>query len=82
MSDPDAVSRHFSASRELLERVVSDRDLLATIGRIADRIARILRDGGKLLIAGNGGSAADAQHVAAELLSRFGFDRTPLPPSH
>ena len=79
MSDPDAVSRHFSASRELLERVASDRDFMAAIGGIADRIARTLRDGGKLLIAGNGGSAADAQHVAAELLSRFGFDRTPLP---
>jgi D-sedoheptulose 7-phosphate isomerase len=79
MSDPDAVSRHFSASRELLERVTGDRDLLAAIGAIADRIARVLRDGGKLLIAGNGGSAADAQHVAAEFLSRFGFDRAPLP---
>ncbi len=79
MSDPDAVSRHFSASRELLERVASDRDFMAAIGGIADRIARTLRDGGKLLIAGNGGSAADAQHVAAEFLSRFGFDRTPLP---
>jgi D-sedoheptulose 7-phosphate isomerase len=79
MSDPAAVSRHFSASRELLERVASDRDFMATIGGIADRIARTLRDGGKLLIAGNGGSAADAQHVAAEFLSRFGFDRTPLP---
>jgi D-sedoheptulose 7-phosphate isomerase len=79
MSDPDAVSRHFSASRELLERVAGDRDLLAAIGGIADRIAQTLRAGGKLLIAGNGGSAADAQHVAAEFLSRFGFDRTPLP---
>ena len=79
MADSNAVSRHFSASHELLERVASDRDFMAAIGGIADRIARTLRDGGKLLIAGNGGSAADAQHVAAELLSRFGFDRTPLP---
>jgi D-sedoheptulose 7-phosphate isomerase len=79
MSDPDAVSRHFSASRELLDRVMSDRNLLATIAAIADRIARVLRDGGKLLITGNGGSAADAQHVAAEFLSRFGLDRAPLP---
>ena len=78
MSNPDAVSRHFSASRELLDRVRSDRDSLAAIGAIADRITRVLRDGGKLLIAGNGGSAADAQHVAAEFLSRFGFDRAPL----
>ena len=79
MSDPDAVSRHFNASRELLERVAGDRVLLAAIGGIADRIAQTLRAGSKLLIAGNGGSAADAQHVAAEFLSRFGFDRNPLP---
>ena len=79
MSDPNAVSRHFSASRELLARVASDRNFMAAIGGITDRITRTLRDGGKLLIAGNGGSAADAQHVAAEFLSRFGFDRTPLP---
>ena len=79
MTDPDAVSRHFSGSRELLERVANDRDFLGEVGAIADRIARTLREGGKLLIAGNGGSAADAQHVAAEFLSRFGFDRSPLP---
>jgi D-sedoheptulose 7-phosphate isomerase len=79
MSDPEAVWRHFSASRELLERVTNDQGLLTAIGAIADRIARVLRGGGKLLIAGNGGSAADAQHVAAEFLSRFGFDRAPLP---
>ena len=79
MSDPDAVSRHFNASRELLERVAGDRVSLAAVGGIADRIAQTLRAGSKLLIAGNGGSAADAQHVAAEFLSRFGFDRNPLP---
>jgi D-sedoheptulose 7-phosphate isomerase len=79
MADPDAVSRHFSGSRELLDRVANDRDFLAAVGGIADRIAQTLRAGGKLLIAGNGGSAADAQHVAAEFLSRFGFDRNPLP---
>lgn len=79
MADLDAVSRHFTASRELIERVAGDRDLLAAIGGIADRLAQILRAGGKILLAGNGGSAADAQHVAAEFLSRFSFDRNPLP---
>ena len=79
MADPDYVQRHFSASRTLLDQVSSDKDLLAAIAGIAERVARILREGGKLLIAGNGGSAADAQHVAAEFLSRFGFDRNPLP---
>jgi D-sedoheptulose 7-phosphate isomerase len=79
MADPDALQRHFSASRQLLEQLAGDRDFLAAAGAIADRIAQALRGSGKLLIAGNGGSAADAQHVAAEFLSRFGFDRHPLP---
>jgi D-sedoheptulose 7-phosphate isomerase len=79
MSNWDAIRSHFSASRELLERAAADRDFLATLGAIADRIGETLRGGGKLLIAGNGGSAADAQHMAAEFLSRFHFDRNPLP---
>ncbi len=40
---------------------------------------RALRAGGKILLAGNGGSAADAQHIAAEFVGRFKFDRAPLP---
>jgi len=46
---------------------------------IAQTIEGALRAGGKLLIAGNGGSAADAQHLAAEFLSRYLVDRRPLP---
>src|SRR5262245_1569867 len=45
----------------------------------AGRIAQILRSGHKVLFFGNGGSAADAQHLAAELVGRFGPDRAALP---
>jgi D-sedoheptulose 7-phosphate isomerase len=79
MTSRSDVQRHFADSRDLLERLTGDSDFLGAVGAIADRIAQTLRAGGKLLIAGNGGSAADAQHVAAEFLSRFGFDRNPLP---
>jgi D-sedoheptulose 7-phosphate isomerase len=75
----DAVQSYFRRSGDVLAHAAADRKLLTAVGTIADRIARSLKDGGKLLIAGNGGSAADAQHIAAELLSRFGFDRAPLP---
>jgi D-sedoheptulose 7-phosphate isomerase len=53
--------------------------LLRLIAEIANAIEVSLCAGGKLLIAGNGGSAADAQHLAAEFLSRFLVDRQPLP---
>lgn len=47
--------------------------------RVADTIARALAAGGKILVCGNGGSAADAQHFAAELVGRFERDRRGLP---
>jgi len=53
--------------------------LADTFGRLVEVCAKSLSSGGKLMFFGNGGSAADAQHVAAEFLSRFGFDRNPLP---
>jgi len=74
----DMVSLHFRRSCETLERAAADAPLRATIHAVADAIAQALRGGGKLLIAGNGGSAADAQHIAAEFLSRLNFDRAAL----
>lgn len=52
--------------------------LAAPIQVAADRMAQCLRDGGKLLFCGNGGSAADCQHVAAEFTGRFERERAPL----
>jgi len=52
---------------------------LAAIGRAADLIGEALRGGNKILLFGNGGSAADATHVAAEFLGRFQHERRPLP---
>ncbi|XOF35271.1 MAG: SIS domain-containing protein [Candidatus Electrothrix sp. YB6] len=46
---------------------------------LADRIVEVFHNGGKLLIFGNGGSAADAQHLAAEFINRFLLNRAPLP---
>lgn len=74
-----AIHDYFRRSGEVLARAAADREFNAAVLAIAERIARSLREGGKLLLAGNGGSAADAQHIAAELLSRFGFERNPLP---
>ncbi len=75
----DTVIAYFQRSAKLLGEVTGDREFVASVAEISDRIVRTLRSGNKLLIAGNGGSAADAQHIAAELLSRFVSDRAPLP---
>ncbi len=53
--------------------------LTEVLEQCIDRIAASLRSGGTVLVCGNGGSAADAQHLAAELVCRFAFDRRALP---
>jgi D-sedoheptulose 7-phosphate isomerase len=73
-----AVLDHLRRSREALERAASDRQTVAAILAIADRVIATLRAGCKVLLAGNGGSAADAQHIAAELVGRYTKDRAPL----
>jgi D-sedoheptulose 7-phosphate isomerase len=75
----DAIATHFQRSLSVMEQAASDRALRMTMLSIADRITATFRNGGKILIAGNGGSAADAQHIAGEFLSRLRFDRDPLP---
>jgi D-sedoheptulose 7-phosphate isomerase len=75
----DLVAEHFRQSCETLSRAADDAALRAAIHAIADAITGAFRAGQKLLIAGNGGSAADAQHIAGEFLSRLNFDRSPLP---
>jgi D-sedoheptulose 7-phosphate isomerase len=73
------VAEHFRRSCETLSRAADDANLRARIHEIAEAITAAFRGGRKLLIAGNGGSAADAQHIAGEFLSRLNFDRNPLP---
>jgi D-sedoheptulose 7-phosphate isomerase len=75
----DLVAEHFRRSCEALSLAAADSKFQTAIHRIAATITEAFRNGHKLLIAGNGGSAADAQHIAAEFLSRLNFDRNPLP---
>jgi D-sedoheptulose 7-phosphate isomerase len=65
--------REGAALRLQLIEGCADKIVLA-----AESVARCLRDGGKILLFGNGGSAADAQHIAAEFVGRFVEDRVPL----
>lgn len=63
------VSQNFDKLRQISEKI---EDAAAVC-------VKALRDGGKIIFCGNGGSAADSQHLAAELMGRFLIDRTPLP---
>lgn len=66
------------AQRVMVAMLVDDL-LQAKLEQAAAACIKSLRAGGKILLAGNGGSAADAQHIAGELVSRFAFDRPGLP---
>lgn len=55
------------------------RENLDLLEEVAHALARVLKQGNKILLFGNGGSAADAQHIAAEFVNRYMLDRPPLP---
>ena len=71
----DLIGNHLRSSLEALERTTQDATLLATARRIAVAIITALNAGNKILVVGNGGSAADAQHIAAEIVGRYKQDR-------
>src|SRR5215469_174615 len=68
-----------SAIREHIRVIESLRELLPTLGRIAEMMSRTIMGGQKIFWCGNGGSAADSQHIAAELVGRFARERRALP---
>jgi D-sedoheptulose 7-phosphate isomerase len=73
----EAIYDYLKQSRDVVQAALDDRDFCKTVAAIAEVSANALAGGHKLLIAGNGGSAGDAQHIAGELLSRLHYDRAP-----
>ncbi len=65
-------------SVEVKQQLLTDKKLLHSLASLSEAVTQVFRAGGKLLLCGNGGSAADAQHIAAELSGRFTIDRPPL----
>ncbi len=74
----DVIGAAFDQIAELVARMARDASLQATIQQASEAALLTVRNGNKLLFAGNGGSAAEAQHMAAEYVSRFKFDRPGL----
>lgn len=66
-------------SIETKQKVLADEQLIHTVELVTDLIVDCFKQGGKVLFCGNGGSASDAQHLAAEFSGRFYKDRTALP---
>ncbi len=68
----------FEASVKTKQQIISNTVLIEKIERLTHKIIECYKNKGKVLWCGNGGSAADAQHLAAELSGRFYYDRQPL----
>jgi len=75
----DRIRRSVESTIATMELVRSDSTLLATVSRTAQAVINAYRQGNKVLLFGNGGSANDAQHIATELVGRFAFNRPALP---
>ena len=72
------IDQHIMASIKAKQEILANQPIINNIEKIATQQVRILTNGGKLLFAGNGGSAADAQHLSAEYVSKLKRDRAPL----
>lgn len=74
-----SLEAYIEASIQTKQEILNDKDLLETITQVANVMTEACKSSNKVLVAGNGGSAADAQHFAGELVSKFFFDRPGLP---
>lgn len=78
MENLNYIRMELSKTQSLINRVLANTELLNRIDQSVQLIVETLGNQGKVLLAGNGGSAADAQHFAGELVSRFNYDRPAL----
>src|ERR1700685_2619703 len=73
------VSRSIQASIAVKELLLKSTEVVSVVAKVSELLVDALQKGNKVILFGNGGSAADAQHIAAEFVGRFAFDRPALP---
>ena len=78
-SNIDFINTYLQSTYKILGLITHSDEYINFVTSVSNVLIKSLKSGNKIYIAGNGGSAADAQHFAAELVSRFMFDRNPLP---
>ncbi len=75
----EKIEQIIAASIETKQQILQSEELLQTIASVADKVTNALKNGNRIYFCGNGGSAADAQHLAAEFTGRFYTNRKALP---
>jgi len=79
MDNREIIKQNIEDSIALKTSILANESILTKIDGLTDAIVKCYREKGKVLFCGNGGSAADSQHLAAELSGRYYYDRPPLP---
>ena len=74
----EIILREINDSISVKQKILEDAELLHSVEKVANECIEAYSRGNRVLLAGNGGSAADAQHIAAEFVSRYAFDRPGL----
>lgn len=74
----ELIKRHIASSIETKNKILEDESLINELESVATEVSETLKKGGKVIFAGNGGSAADSQHLAAEFVSKLSKPRDPL----
>ena len=74
-----SITRLIEASIATKQSLLRSAETVSTIGKVSELLVNAFKSGNKALLFGNGGSAADAQHIAAEFVGRFAYDRPALP---
>jgi D-sedoheptulose 7-phosphate isomerase len=75
----DRIDKHISASIEVKKNILKNNDIKEVISEVAKKQIELIQRQRKIVFAGNGGSAADSQHLATEYVSKLSADREPLP---
>jgi D-sedoheptulose 7-phosphate isomerase len=73
------IKNQIKKSYETKQAIYNNEELLQKLEEVSKKCVELYKIGKKTILAGNGGSAADAQHIAAEMVGRYGFDRPSLP---
>jgi len=75
----NSIKNQISQSIDLKKLILNDKNILTLLSKVSDQCLNAIKSNKKIILAGNGGSAADAQHIAAEFVSKFNMDRKSIP---
>jgi len=79
MEAENKLKNYIQSSIDVKHQILNDTSFMLQLNKVCELCVETFNNGNKILLGGNGGSAADAQHIAAEFVSRFRFDRPALP---